>query len=175
MVAYPTEGNSDLLTCDLFELRLALTGGDCPKVEYLFYTDLPAGPVVIISCYRTYENMRGEKCVWAGYDGKRELIPNAHGDFSGGKDIVDVYNSDKQGFEFFNALSSSFSAGIKTRVSDEFIVSITLGGRQRLRAFGKNNSGMNGQMVSKAGEINVVQVSANIVVPMAEEFQPLSQ
>ena len=64
-----------MLVCNLFELSLSVTGDETPIVDYLFYTDLPAGTQVLLSCERTYLNLRGEDSLWVGLNGRLTLIP----------------------------------------------------------------------------------------------------
>ena len=162
-----------MVTCDVFELKLNLTDGDTPAIDYVFYTDLPAGTRVVLSCQRTFVNMRDEQSLWVGYNEALEVKPSIHGDYNGGRGRIDVVSSDKKALQLFNQINSSLSPGIKSSVSDAFTVVLTVGARQRLRQFGKKNSELSGQMVSKRGDISVIEVSRSVHVPMKPSFQPL--
>mgnify|MGYP003635139345 FL=1 len=164
-----------MLTCDLFELSLTLkqNASGHPVIEFSYYTDLPAGTRVILSCERTYNDMQDEECVWVGYNAVIFVEPAFYGDFNGGSGQIDVVESDQKALALFNEINSSFSSGVKTPVSDDIRVDLTVGARQRLRAFGKNNCELSGQMVECSGGVNVVRVSESLTIPMLPELQPI--
>jgi len=163
-----------MVTCDLFEMNLAVKQkGGKPYLVWSFVTDLPARTQVILSCSRTFLNMRGDTCVWTGHNERLEVQPNALGDYNGTAGRIDVDDSDQKALDLFNEIHTAFSSGVKTPVSDELTLCLTVGARQRLRAFGRNNSDLSGHMVSRAGDINKVEICKSVVVPMQDAFQPV--
>ncbi len=163
-----------MITCDLFELQLELSDSDNRSLKYMFYCDLPAGTRVVLSCQRTFKNTRGETCLWVGFNTALEIQSNVHGDYNGGVGVIDVDASDRKAFEQFKQINKGFSGGIQTPVSDNFTVVLTVGARQRLKAFGRNNSSLNGDMVGENGGINVVEVEKSCKIPVKDELQPLA-
>jgi hypothetical protein len=162
-----------MITCDVFELVLNVESDGDLFIEYSFYTDLPAGTRVTLSCQRMFANMRDEECLWVGYNEAKMVEPSVHGDYNGGSGRIDVIESDKKALALFKQINKGLSAGIKTPIGDDFTVVLTVGARQRLREFGRNNCNLSGQMVSETGGINVVEVSKSIKLPMLAELQPL--
>lgn len=163
-----------MVKCDLFEVKLAVENeGDKPYLVWSFYTDLPAGTQIILTCNRTFLDMQGDKCLWTGHNERIEVEPKAHGDYNGAGGRIDVNASDKKALELFNQINAGFSPGIKTPVSDELTLGFTAGARQRVRAFGRNNSELSGQMVTTTGGINVVEMKKSVLIPMQKELQPI--
>lgn len=162
-----------MIICDIFELTLTLKDEGGPFIEYNYYTDLPAGTRIFLSCERTYIDLSEEECVWGGYDEEIFVEPATYGDFNGGSGRIDVVESDKQALKLFNQINKNFSSSIKAPVSDVLTIDLIVGARQRLKAFGKNNSELSGQMVHDSGGINIVNVSESITLPMLSELQPV--
>jgi hypothetical protein len=166
-------GGEHVLTCNLFELALALhNDGRTAILEYLFYTDLPAGTRVILSCERSYTNLRGDKCVWVGHDEAALAKPSIRGDYNGAQGEIDVAASDRRALDRFRQIKNTFSSGITSPVSDTLTVTATVGARQPLKEFGKNNRYLSGRMVYDRGGVNVVEVCKSIVIPIQKESQP---
>lgn len=164
-----------MVECNLFELTVDLVEQDgTPLIRYFFFTDLPAGTRVILSCQRTYTNVQGEQCVWVGHDEAVFTKPSVHGSYNGANGQIDVVASDRQAFQRFKQTRSSFSPGIASQVSSVVTVILTVGARQPIEAFGRNNVHLSGRMVRNRGEVNVVKVSKDIEVSVCKECQPTS-
>jgi hypothetical protein len=149
--------------------------GGTPQVRYFFYTDLPAGTKVILSCQRTYTNTQGERCVWVGRDEAVLTEPSVQGTYSGARGQIDVVGSDRRAFERFKQIRSAFSPDIASAVSDVLSVILTAGARQPLKEFGRNNAHLSGQLVRRRGDVNIVQVSKDVKVPVRKECQPIEK
>jgi hypothetical protein len=161
-----------MLICDIFDVRASVIDGENPTIEYLFYTDLPAGTRVILSCQRTYHDMASELSLWTGHSETMDVMPAVHGSYNGGRGRINVVESDKRGLALFQQINRSNGPGIKSKVSDELTLVFTVGARQRIRDFGKNNNELSGQMVNTAGGIHVVEVQQSIHIPMRDDIQP---
>ena len=162
-----------MVTCDVFEAELRARDQSPQVVEYLLYSDLPAGTQVVLSCQRTFYDMAGKLSIWPGWGDTLIIDPSIYGDFNGIRGTIDVGESDAEAFELFKDINRSCGRGIRSRVSDELTIIFTVGARQRLRIFGKNNCNLDGQMVHQHGGINIVEIECKIVVPMQDEFQPI--
>ena len=163
-----------MVQCDVFEVKVDLEDeSGRPYLVWTFHTDLLAGTQVILACERTFSDMLGATCLWTGHNERLEVHPNVHGNYNGANGRIEVYASDKKARELFEEISTGSAPAIKTPVSDEMILSFTVGARQKLRAYGRNNTELRGKMVSANGDINVVVVSKSICIPMQRELQPL--
>lgn len=163
-----------MVECNLCELAVDLVEQDGTQlIRYFFYTDLPVGTRVILSCHRTYTNVQGEQCVWLGYGEAVLTKPSANGSYSGAEGLIDVAVSDRLACERFNQTRSTFSPGIASAVSSVLTVVLTVGARQPRKDFGRNNINLSGRMVHSRGELNVVNVFKKIEVPLSNEFQPV--
>jgi len=158
-------------TCDLFEVNI--TGLEPDTVDYLVYTDLPAGTRVLVTCQRSFVNLKSERRLWIGYDEALVIQPSIYGDFNGLRGRIDVVQSDRRALERFRNIDASWSSGIGSKVSDEVEIVFTVGARQRLRDYGRNNENLSGQMVSRSGDLKIVESRAAVIVPMHSELQPL--
>ena len=116
--------------------------------------------------------MLGTKCVWVGHNERIEIQPAIRGDFNGVTGRVDLVASDRRASLRFERINGEFSSGVKGKVSDQLTVSMTVGARQPMRLFGKNNCNLSGVMVTHTGEVNVVIVEKIILTPMPAELQP---
>jgi hypothetical protein len=161
-----------MIACNLFEVNLSVSGEENPIVDYLFYTDLPAGTQVILSCQRTYLDLRGSLSLWVGYNERLTVVPSVQDGYCGCRGRIDVVASDKKASDLFKQINSNSPPGISTPVSEMFTIVLTVGGRQRLKEFGRNNSELSGNLVSDRGGIKVVEVSREIRIPMKSAFQP---
>jgi len=168
-----------MIICDLYQLSAELKGeSGRRKISYSLYSDLPAGTRAIISLERFYYNSRGEKCVWTGvgpgFGDEAFFKPNIYGDFAGLEDEIDVELFDRCALEEFEAIITSLSLGVVCRVSDELQLIISVGARQRIRAFGKNNENLTGGMVAKKGSVNIVEAEISFNAPVLAESQPFT-
>jgi hypothetical protein len=151
--------DNDMVTCDFFEIDANVSDGHNPVIEYKLYTDLPAGTQVILSCQRTFQDMRGELSLWIGHNERLIVMASVLGSYNCCRGQVDVVASDKKALALFKEINQSFSPGVKSPVSDTFTLVLTVGARQRLRQFGNKNADMSGQMVSYVGGINIVEIA----------------
>lgn len=165
-----------MIKCDVFELSAEVVEKTGKLVlTYLFYTDLPPHTRAIVTLRRTFLNSRDEECVWGGFNSAEMLNPGVHGDYAGLAGEIDIAMSDQIGADRFREINQSFSAGISAPASDRLSLIVTVGARQRLRAFGKNNANLSGVMVVNSGGINVGESVVTVEVPMADELQPLRE
>lgn len=162
------------ILCELFEAELsAVNAHGRPEIHYKLWTDLPAGTLVALGCYRSYTNWRNERCVWVMVQDALTIVPNVLGDWNGVVDTIDVIKGDLEAKKEFEDLLGGSSAGIRTPVEDEIEVVFTVGARQRLKAFGKNNENLVGPLIQKRGPIHYIELAATVNVPMRRDLQPL--
>lgn len=157
-----------MVTCDVFDLQVDVI--EDRLLQYEFHTDLPAGTRVIVVCTRDYEDMRGEGRVWRGYSSMVELRAPISGPLFGQKGIIDVRLSDQKGLNLFREIRGS--SKIRTPVGDDLTLALTVGARQRHRAFGRYNCDLSGKKVENSGGINVVEVRCSVKLPMDGDLQP---
>jgi hypothetical protein len=75
--------------------------------------------------------------------------------------------------EHFRQLNNGYSSsGISSPVSDTVELGFIVGGRQRLREFGRNNSELSGTLVTERGGIKVVEAVRKLHIPMKSHLQP---
>jgi len=167
-------GAIEMITCDLFELSLEIEQTpNGPELVYKFWSDLPAGTLAGVSVTRTYRDMDGVECLWTLFDDEVQLTKGVMGDYSGGAGRVNIAQGDREGSEEFEDMLGDLSYGISTPVGDEITVNVSVGGRQRLRVFGRNNSNLIGQMVAEEGGIMVAEVRGVVILPLDPGLQPL--
>lgn len=162
-----------MVTCDTFELEVSLTGEGAPVIAYSYWTDLPAGTVVSLECSRWYLDHEGRRCLWTLHDARLAVSVKGLGDFNGGSGRIDVISGDREALAEFEATIGSSSKGINSQVSDDVTVSLCVGARQPLRAFGPGNAKLSGQMVARSGGVQVVTVAKSVRVPLQAEFYPV--
>lgn len=157
-----------MIVCNLFEVDVTVIGGDNPIVDFVIRTDLPAGTQVIYSTHRTYLDSAGEASVWVGQNDR--LTISEAGECRG---RIDMFASDKKAAEHYRQINSGYSkTGISTPVSDTVELEFVVGGRQRLREFGRNNSELSGTLVTDRGGIKVVEAVRELRIPMKSTLQP---
>ena len=157
-----------MMVCNLFEVDVNVSGGDNAIVDFVIRTDLPAGTQVIYSTHRTYLDTAGESSVWVGQNDR--LIVSEAGECRG---RIDMSASDIKAAEHYRRINSGYSkSGISTPVSDTVELEFVVGGRQRLREFGRNNSELSGTLVSDRGGIKVVEAVRELRIPMKSTLQP---
>ena len=90
-----------------------------------------------------------------------------------GQPAPSTSKGDAHGLEQFNESLVPYSAGILKPVSPQLHVSATVGARQPMKAFGKNNCNRDGGMVSDAGDTKIVREEVVLALEMRPEFQPI--
>jgi hypothetical protein len=58
-------------------------------------------------------------------------------------------------------------------VAPEIHVQVTVGARQPMKAFAKNNCNLTGGMVAESGGINIVREEVVVSAEMRREYQPI--
>lgn len=165
-------GDSRKITCDVFELEVSLKRGQWPSLSYVYWTDLPAGTQVGLLCFRRYEDFSDQECSWLLRGEGVVVGSNARGDFNGGLDTIDIREADRRALADFERLLRPRAPGMKTPPSDEITLLLTVGGRQRLKAFGGGNRNLVGDMVEDANGVNIVRAEVRAVCPMADDTNP---
>ncbi len=161
-----------MIVCDIFDIEVDVENTNKRKLNWKFFTDLPCGTRVILYIQRLYTDFDDCECIWGLYNESFEVKRTDKGDFNGGYGELVVDNADASALKEFNNSLGAYSSGIKTPVSDNIIVSMVVGARQPLKAFGKNNINFSGQKVVGSGGINVVTVEHFVEVPIKSKFQP---
>ncbi len=164
-----------MVVCNLFEVILSVSGNENPIVDYLIYTDLPAGTQVLMSCRRTYRDRHANDSLWIGESERLTLVSQVQDGYCGWRGKINVETSDKKALEHFRQLNSVYSpSGISTPVSETLTITFMVGGRQRLKEFGgANNAELSGDFVSDCGGIKVVEDSRSVRIPMKSTFQSI--
>ena len=106
-----------MVVCNLFEVILSVSGNENPIVDYLIYTDLPAGTQVLMSCRRTYRDRHANDSLWIGESERLTLVSQVQDGYCGWRGKINVETSDKKALEHFRQLNSVYSpSGISTPV-----------------------------------------------------------
>ncbi len=157
-----------MIVCNLFEVAVNVSGGDNPIVDFVIRTDLPVGTQIIYSCRRSYRDSQGEDSLWVGQS--ETLAVSEAGECRG---RIDMIASDKKAAEHYRQINSGYSkSGISSPVSETVKLRFVVGGRQRLREFGRNNSELSGTLVTDRGGIKVVEAGRELRIPMKSTLQP---
>ena len=166
-----------MVQCNIFDFKLDLKkSSNGAKVVYKYWTDLPCGTLVGLCFFRLYKDNADNDCMWTLFEEELTVAPKELGDFNGGHGTLYVERGDRNALEEFeDEAFGEFGTGINGRVSDEITFVLTVGARQRIKAFGKNNCNLSGSEVFESGGINIVEVEASILLPLEEELQPLRE
>mgnify|MGYP003335332056 CR=1 FL=1 len=157
-----------MVVCNLFEVIVNVSGDENPVVDFVIRTDLPPGTHIIYSTRRSYHGFDGEESVWVGQNDR--LIVSEAGECRG---HIDISASDQEAAEHYRQINSGYSqTGISSPVSDTVELGFMVGGRQRLREFGRKNSELSGTLVTDRGGIKVVEVVRELRIPMKSTLQP---
>ena len=162
------------VTCDLFTLAVSISPRD-RQLRFSLRTDLPCGTIVILDCRRHYEDFDHERCVWTMFSEKLVVDRTSDGDLNGVDGVLDVDEGDRKALRRFGETTDGFSAGILGPIEEAIEVSAMVGARQRLRIFGANNQALEGASVTRRGPVKVVEAIAEAAIPMAPDFQPISE
>ena len=162
-----------MITCNVFDLQLAVDGR---KLRWQISTDLPGGTRVIVDIRRYYENSEGEQQLWMLWSDSILLTNTGPGDFNGAAGEIDIDEGDARGLVEFNRLLGPYSSGAVKPVGPEVHVQATVGLRQPLKAFGKNNCNLSGDMVSEDSRgMHFVEREASASLEMSGKFQPVQR
>lgn len=157
-----------MIVCNLFDVSLNVSGDEIPIVSFVIRTDLPSGTHIIFTCRRSYQDSQGTDSLWVGQSDR--LVVSANGECRG---RVDINASDKKASDHFRQLNTGHSSpGISSPISDTVELGFMVGGRQRLREFGRNNSELSGTLVTELGGIKVVEAVRRLRIPMKSNLQP---
>lgn len=159
-----------MVRCDVFNVTVQLRQND--QLHFEFITDLPPGTRVLVTCERSFLNYTGANSVWTGFDDFVEVKPSATEHLNGATGTVDVVSSDQLASSFFKETMKGKASKVTSPVSDDLHLVFTVGARQRLAEFGKNNCELNGRMVVHEGGVPYVSVRASVTCPMAVKYQP---
>src|SRR5687768_13720060 len=143
-----------MITCDIFDLNAVVEGR---TLRWSVSTDLPGGTRLIVDISRRYTNTRGDSCLWSLWGDAVLLTATGPGDRNGATGILNIDEGDAHGLARFNELLGPYSSGTVNPVRPEIHVQVTVGARQPMKAFGKNNCNLAGGMVADSGGINVVR------------------
>lgn len=158
-----------MVVCNYFEASVTVSGDDSPVVDFVIRTDLPAGTQVIYSCCRTYQDSQGEESLWVGHGDT--LVVSLHGECCG---RIDIIASDTEAARLFQQINTSYSPpGISAPISDTVKLQFVVGGRQRLKEFGRYNAHLSGSLVEDRGRIKVVKATRELYIPMKSALRPL--
>lgn len=158
-----------MITCDVFDLDAVVEGR---TLRWTASTDLPGGTRLIVSISRRYTNTRGEECLWSLWGDAVLLTATGPGDRNGATGSLDIDEGDARGLSQFNELLGPYSSGTVQPVGHEIHVQVTVGARQPMKAFGKNNCNFAGGMVADSGGINIVREEVVVLAEMRREYQP---
>lgn len=160
-----------MLQCNYFEVSAHATAENSRQIGHRLLTDLPEGTVAIVNVSRYYLDCQGAKCVWTLF-GERVSLTKMKGDFNGFQDVFDIDTGDKRARASFERILSDYSSGIRGELSQEVFVSYTIGLKQRLKAFGKNNCNIEGQYVHDDGVIRIIRGETSVIISISEENKP---
>jgi len=157
-----------MIVCSRFDVSLNVSGDESPIVIFVIRTDLPSGTQIISTCRRSYRDAQGTDSLWVGQSDR--LVVSADGECRG---RIDINASDKKASDYFRQLNTGHSSpGISSPISDTVELGFMVGGRQRLREFGRNNSELSGTLVTERGGIKVVEAVRKLRIPMKSNLQP---
>ena len=157
-----------MIECNRFDVSLNVSGDEIPIVIFVIRTDLPSGTQIISTCRRSYRHAQGKDSLWVGQSDR--LVVSADGKCRG---RIDINASDKKASDYFRQLNTGHSSpGISSPISDTVELGFMVGGRQRLREFGRNNSELSGTLVTERGGIKVVEAVRKLRIPMKSHLQP---
>ena len=158
-----------VVNCASFECKASVNQQN--DVLFSLCTDLPVGTLVGVMFNRSYNDADGQPSVWVGYweSYTVEKLDDQKNGFSG---ICSLDESDKLGAAWFKNAHTAISSTISEPVSDSLSVVFTVGGRQKVKAYGKGNRHLSGYLVTKNGDENIVESQASLVCPMNKSYQP---
>jgi hypothetical protein len=159
-----------MITCDVFDLDAVVEGR---TLRWSVSTDLPGGTRLIVDISRRYTNTRGDECLWTLWGDAVLLTPTVRGDRNGASGTLNVDDGDARGLLQFNKLLGPYSSGTVRPVGTDIHVQVTVGARQPMKAYGKNNSNLAGGMVAESGGINIVREEVVVLAEMNSEYQPI--
>ena len=164
-----------MISCNVFEMEAQLVEEPERALRYSYWTDLPAGTLLIVDCTRSFTDYGGKKRHWVLFNDRLTVGPNTRGDFNGGAGEIRIAEGDQRALRQFEELLPHLSSGMQTPPTERIRLELCVGGRQRLKAFGKSNEALVGGMVSKMGDMRIVRVERTVQCPLEDRFNPLTE
>ena len=162
----------EIINCKLFKCSAVVNENQRRVIDFALETDIPVGSLIGVMFTRYYLDADGENSLWIGYGDSFTVTSMGDCTSNGFRGQLDIDSCDSHGLKWFNNAHSEISTKISTPVSDTISIVFTFGGRQRSKAYEKNNQNLIGEMVVRRGDINCIECQATIVVPMLSSLQP---
>jgi hypothetical protein len=153
------------LVCNHFDVSASVLA-DAKTIEFSLRSDLPPGTLVILSVQRKYLDYHGQPSIWVGHSERFALGDSrdvAGGVYSG---FVDTFHSDTIAYNLFRRINTDGNSSTSSLPSNELDLIFTVGLRQQLKVFGKNNAFLSGSKVSKDGNISIVRAVTTLKLPL---------
>lgn len=160
------------INCKLFKCSAVVSENQLSVINFALETDIPVGSLVGVMFTRNYFDAEGEDSLWVGYGDSFTVTSMSDSTSNGFRGQLDIDSCDTHGLKWFKNAHSQISTEISTPVSDTLNIVFTLGGRQRNKAFEKNNQNLIGEMVARRGDINCIECRVSLVAPMLSSLQP---
>ena len=161
-----------MVECNVLDLVVDVNS-ETRTVTFTCYTDAPCGTFLIASAERRYKNHADDDCVWILFNDRLTVEPSDTGDLNSVSVTFSVDDGDSRALSSFNDSLGPYSKGMASPLSDTISISVILGGRQRLKAFGRNNCNLSGAMVA-AGTPKTAKEIANVSIPIDSQFTPFT-
>ena len=161
-----------MVECNVLDLAVDINS-ETRTVTFTCYTDAPCGTHLIASAERRYQNRVGDDCVWILFSERLVVEPSDTGDLNSVSASFAVDDADSRALSSFNDSLGPYSKGMASTLSDTISISVVLGGRQRLKAFGRNNCNLSGAMVV-SGSPRTATVVADASMPIDPQFTPFT-
>jgi hypothetical protein len=151
-----------MIMCNLFDVVVKVNNNENPVVVFAIKTDLPVGTQIIYSTDRLYKDAQGEDSLWVGQGERLTVIEGGEC-----KGSIDINSSDRLAFEYYRQINlGSSPTGMSNELSDTVIITFTVGGRQKLREFGRNNINLFGSLVKDCAGVKIVESIHKCVIPI---------
>lgn len=161
--------NNPVVMCTIFTCKAAVTHHR--EITFSLITDLPIGTLVGVMFTREYRDIDKSRSVWVGF-WESYNVDELDNDRCGFNGSCLVDSSDKLGATWFKNAHKSISSTISEPVSDKITIVFTVGGRQRVKYFGKGNKHLAGVDVIKDGDDNIIEKHVILTCPMSTIYQP---
>ena len=114
----------------------------------------------------------GDNCVWVLSSESVTVNPGYDDNLNGAAGVLSVSAGDLEARRRYDKIRSKTTA-MASPPSDEIRVSLIVGGRQRLKSFGKNNAKLAGHAAHDSGGINVVSAQVKVTHPISPDVSPI--